>query len=113
MKKAYTYKGYCKDNDDFDLQCLDGQWLEGCLWFQTYYELSNYVLSLFTDNVIDADDIKEELKNKDIDIFFIEDEIDKIRRGEKSLIGDYVDVIDCENVANIPKCHQDIGYFLY
>ena len=112
MKKAYIYKGHTKDTDTYDLKCIDGQYLEGCLGFCCYYDLSCYVLSLFKDKVIDIEDNKK-LKEKHIDRLFIEDEIDKIRVGKKSLIDEYVDVIDVENVAKVPRAESHIGYFLY
>lgn len=112
MKRAYVYKGYSKDNDVFDLECINWQYLEWCLWFTCYYDLASYVLELFTDWIVDLER-DEKLKETKIDRDFIEEEIDKIRRGEESLIEDYVDVIDCENVAKVPKCHSNIWYFLY
>lgn len=112
MKRAYIYKGYHKDSDDFDLQCIDWQRLEHCIWFQTYFDLSSYVLKLFTDKIIDVDWDKK-LNNINIDSYFIEEEIDKIRANKESLIEEYVDIIDCENVSGIPKYHSDIWYFLY
>ena len=112
MKRPYTYKGYYKDDDAFDLECIDWQHLEWCLWFTCYYDLASYVLELFTDWIVDLEENKN-LQRIKIDRNFIEEEIDKIRRWEKSIIEDYVDIIDCENVANIPKCHSDIWYFLY
>ena len=112
MKKAYIYKRYDKDTDTHDIQCIDGQHLEGCIGFCCYYDLACYVLELFTDGVIDIEDDKK-LQNINIDRYFIEDEIDKIRAGKKSLIDKYVDIIDVENVAKIPKKQSQIWYFLY
>ena len=112
MKKAYLYKWYDKDTDAHDIQCIDGQHLEGCVGFCCYYDLACYVLGLFTDGIIDTEN-DEKLQKINIDRYFIEDEIDKIRNWKKSLIDKYVDIIDVENVAKIPKKQSQIWYFLY
>ena len=112
MKKPYIYKRYDRDMDAFDLECLNWQSLDGCLGFDCYFDLCSYVMSLLKDKIIDKE-WDEKLKNVKIDRDFIETEIDKIRVGKKSVIDEYVDIIDCENVANIPKRYSNIWYFLY